>query len=103
MRAATEEEEPVLVDIADPEHRSARLEMIAAEGHRWQKHHDDVLSKLAPGTAVIIDIATGEYVTGRDWHAARETFRQKYGPIERMAYSFDVDRPIFVGGGVWRS
>jgi hypothetical protein len=92
-----------MVDIADPEHRRARLEMIGAEGRRWRKRYEQEFSKLAPGTAVIIDIATGKYVTGPDWHAARDAFDQRFGPLECMSSSFDVDRPNFFGGGVWRS
>ena len=92
-----------MVDIVDPEHRRARLEMIGAEGQRWRKRYEEEFSKLPPGTSVIIDIATGTYVTGPDWHVARDTFEQRFGPLERMSYSFDVERPIFVGGGVWQS
>jgi hypothetical protein len=92
-----------MVDIIDAEHRRARVEMISAEGQRWKRHHEHAFSKLSPGTSVIIDIATGTYITGADRAAAHDAYEQQFGPQERMAYSFDVDRPIFIGGGIWRS
>jgi hypothetical protein len=91
-----------MTETADPEDRESRLAMIAAEGERWRTLHGTALSALAPGTSVIIDITTGEYVTAADWHAARRAFADRFGDVGRPRFSFDVDRPIFIGGGLWR-
>ena len=90
-----------MAGIAEREDRRSRIEKIAADGERWKQHHATALSQLAPATSVIIDIATGDYVTGSDWHAARRAFIDRFGDVDRPRYSFDVDRPIFVGGGLW--
>ena len=89
-------------DIEDRDHAQARLDFVAAEGRRWQKVHAEAFAQLAPGTTVIIDIATGEYVSAEDWHEAEQAFEQRFGKIERLSYTFDVDRPLFIGGGLWR-
>ena len=91
-----------MVDITDPEHLSARAELVVEEGKRWRSVHAQALDQLPAATTVIIDITTGEYVTGENWHAARRAFQQTFGALQRLSYSFDVDRPIFVGGGIWR-
>lgn len=87
--------------IQDPEHLKARASFIGEEGERWRRHHADALSKLPEGTTVIIDIVTGEYVTAPTWQAADEAFEQRFGPQERLSFSYTVGRPLFVGGGLW--
>ena len=91
------------MSITDPEHLRARAEFIGAEGGRWKATHAEAFSRLPEGTTVIIDIASGEYVTGKDWHEARDVFEQRFGKNDRFSHSFTVGRPLFVGGGIWRS
>ena len=91
-----------MVTTVDPVQEDDRLALIATEAERWKRHHAEALSKLAVGTSVIIDIATGEYVTAENWHKAQEAYDHKFGPAPRMCFAFDVDRPIFTGGGLWR-
>jgi len=55
---------------------------------------------LPNGTAVIIDLSTGDFVTGTTWQAAEEAFTQRFGTAERLSHSFTIGRPIFVGGGL---
>jgi hypothetical protein len=91
-----------MTDTLDRAHTQARLDFVAAEGRRWQQVHADAFAKLTPGTTVIIDVATGEYVTGIRWQDAEQAFEQRFGKPERLSYTFDVDRPLFIGGGLWR-
>ena len=90
-----------MTKITDPVHLKERARLIGEEAARWKAHHADAFSKLADGTTVIIDIATGEYVTGTTWHLALDAFEQRFGVEERFSHSFTVGRPIFVGGGIW--
>ncbi len=87
--------------IVDPEHLKARAQFAGEEADRWKAHHAQQLALLPEGTTVVIDLATGEYVTGGTWHAAREAFEQKFGSAKRFSHSFTVGRPVFVGGGLW--
>jgi hypothetical protein len=91
-----------MTEVKDRDHTQARLDFIAAEGRRWQQMHAEAFAGLAPGTTVIIDVATGEYVTGLRWQDAETAFEQRFGKVERLSYTFDVDRPLFIGGGLWR-
>ena len=91
-----------MAKIVDPEHLRARAELVGQEAERWKRHHADVFAALADGTTVIIDITTGEYVTGATWQAAEDAFEQRFGCDERLSHSFTIGRPIFLGGGLWR-
>ena len=88
-------------DITDPVHLKARVEFMGAEAGRWKKHHSAALAALPEGTEVIIDLISGEYVTGADWQAADEAYMQRFGNEDRLSHSYTVGRPIFVGGGLW--
>ncbi len=90
-----------MTSITDPEHLKARAEWIGAEADRWKQHHAEAFARLAEGTTVIIDILTGEYVTGTGRFAADDAFTQKFGPDDRFSHSFTVGRPTFIGGGIW--
>ena len=80
------------------------IEMSAKEicdrGEAWRQLHKSHFEGLAAGTSVVIEVRSGRFVTGESWHVAQEAFRQKFGP-DKFGYSFDVDRPFFVGGGLW--
>jgi hypothetical protein len=59
------------------------------------------IAQLPVGTTVIIDIVSGDYVTGTTWDLALDAFEQRFGTEERFSHSFTVGRPTFIGGGVW--
>ena len=92
---------PTVVD--DPEVWKQRADFAAQQGKYWTQVHAEALGKLPAGTTVIINVITGEYVTGAEWLATREAYEQKFGQGTTISWSFEVDRPIFVGGGLWRS
>ena len=89
-----------MIPITDRDHLQVRADMIGAEGERWRKHHAEALAKLPSGTTVIIDIVTGEYVTGPDWHAAMDEYEQRFGSDKTLSHSYTIDRRLFIGGGV---
>ena len=90
-----------MADITDPVHLKARVEFMGAEAARWKKHHAAALAALPEGTEVIINLISGEYVTGADWHEAREVYDQRFGAGNTLSHSYTVGRPLFVGGGLW--
>ena len=90
-----------LVD--DQEQQRERSRFAEQQGTYWTEMHGEAFAKLAKGTTVIIDVVTGEYVTGPSWFEALETYEQKFGKGRTISWSFEVGRPIFVGGGLWRS
>jgi hypothetical protein len=91
-----------MTDIKDRERTRNKVDETAAEARRWRTVHAEALSKLAPGTTVIIDIATGEYVAALAWQDAEADFERRFGRSERPSFTFDVDRPLFIGGGLWQ-
>ena len=90
-----------MTKIADPVHLKERTALIGQEAARWKSHHANAFAQLSIGTTVMIDITTGDYVTGSSWHLALDAFEQRFGTEERLSHSFTVGRPIFIGGGLW--
>ena len=88
--------------VDDPEVRRKRAEFAHEQGEYWMKVHAEDLAKLADGTAVVINDVSGDYVTGDDWLSARNAYEQRFGKGNTISWSFEVNRPIFVGGGLWR-
>ena len=89
--------------IDDPAISDERERFAEAQGTHWIKVHADALNALPHGTTVIINVTTGDYVTGTSWLAALEAYEQKFGRGRTLSWSYEVGRPLFVGGGVWRS
>ena len=87
--------------IVDPVHLKERAGLISQEAARWKTHHAEAFSQLPRGTTVMIDITTGEFVTGSTWQLALDAFEQRFGTEERLSHSFAIDRPTFIGGGLW--
>ncbi|MBX9926532.1 MAG: hypothetical protein K2Y05_09250 [Hyphomicrobiaceae bacterium] len=78
----------------------AETEFSAHEGERWRALKARELDTLPDGTAVLINVATGEFVTGRSLQDARQTYHKTFGQTGKLAYGFTVGRPTFVGGGL---
>jgi hypothetical protein len=85
-----------------PEHMEARMSFTLAEAERWRGIHATAIAGLPDGTTVIIDVVSGELITGTTWIAADDAYVQKYGSTERMCFTFTVGRPNFVAGGIWK-
>ncbi len=98
-------EEPASADVmveppVSSERRRARLDFIHSEGTYWAEIHKEDFDKLEDRTAVIINIVNGEYVTASTPLEAHDKFSQKFGENNTFGYSFEVNYPIFIGGGV---
>lgn len=87
--------------INDPVHLKERAALVGQEAARWKAHHAAAFAQIPVGTTVIIDITSGEYVTGPTWHLALDAFEQRFGTEDRLSHSFTIGRPIFIGGGLW--
>ena len=90
-----------MTTINDPVHLKERAALVGQEAARWKTHHAPAFAQLPVGTTVMIDITTGEYVTGSTWHLALDAFEQRFGTEDRLSHSFTIGRPIFIGGGLW--
>ena len=89
--------------IDDPQVWQQRADFAAQQGAYWQKVHAKALLNLPVGTHVIINVIKGDYVTGADWFQTLEAYEQRFGKDQTLSWSFEVGRPVFLGGGVWRS
>lgn len=90
-----------MTKIADPETALEVAGVVGRAAAAWKAHHAAAISRLSEGTTVMIDITTGEYVTGTTWHLALDEFERRFGDEDRPSHSFTVGRPIFIGGGLW--
>ena len=89
-----------LADDTEQRRSSARVEFIGQEGDYWLKKHAAEFAALPAGTAVVINIVNGEYVTATTRLAAMDKFDQKFGTDTTFGFVHEIGRPVFVGGGV---
>jgi hypothetical protein len=89
--------------VDDTEIRHDRAEFAERQGEHWKNVHAEAFSKLPVGTTVIIDVVSGEYVTGQEWFKTLAAYEQKFGRGRTISWTFEIGRPLFVGGGLWRS
>lgn len=47
----------------------------------------------------MIELESGAFVTGKTWLEAHDAFKHRFGPAA-FGYTFTVDRPLFIGGGI---
>ena len=90
-------------DVIDVVDQKARLDAIAAAAERWQQQNADVIAGLPIGATVIIDIESGDFVSGPTWQDAERVYVQRFGDENRPSFTFDVGRPLFIGGHLWRT
>jgi hypothetical protein len=84
---------------ADLEQARARTAFTAAQGEIWIARKKAEIEALPTGTVVIIDIATGEYVTGKTWLEGHPQFEQRFGR-SALGFVYRVRAPSFIGGGI---
>lgn len=84
------------------EHERFRAQTAFAvqEGKRWRDEKASEFTVLPAGTVVMINVVNGSYVTAGNRLAAIDKFQQQFGNGTTLAYSFEVDRPVFIGGGI---
>ena len=74
------------------------LEFIGKEGNYWLKRLQPELEKLPDGTAVVINIVNGEYVTAPSRLEAMDKFDQEYGQDRTFGFVHQIGRPIYLSG-----
>ncbi len=83
----------------EPERSRARNEFVSKEGNYWLKRLASELAKLPDGTALVINVVNGEYVTAPTRLEAMDKFDQKFGVNTTFGFIHQIGRPIFIGGG----
>ena len=66
----------------------------------WQRQNKALIEQLPHGTTVIVNIATGQHVTGRNGLEAIDEFERIFG-LEAVGWAFEVGIPLNIGGGLW--
>lgn len=89
-----------MADDVELERRLARIEFIGEEGDYWLEKLAAELSRLPAGTAVVINVANGEYVTAPTRLEAMDKFDQRFGADATFGFVHEIGQPVFVGGGV---
>ena len=79
--------------------RRDRNEAVAQAGERWLETKKIEIAKLAFGTVVIVDVETGEYVTGATHIEAMDEYDRRIG-ADRPGFIHEVGRRVFLGGGL---
>jgi hypothetical protein len=83
----------------DLEQARARSAFSATQGQIWVSRKRAELDALPKGTVVIIDVATGNYVTGKTWLEGHPLFEQRFGK-SALGFVHRVGERTFVGGGI---
>jgi hypothetical protein len=76
-----------------------RTAFTSEQGRRWLEKKRAEIHALPRGTVVIIDVASGEYVTGRTFLEANPIFDQRFG-ASALGYTVHVGERTFIGGGI---
>lgn len=83
----------------DLDQARARSAFTCQQGELWVAKMQAELDALPKGTVVVIDIVTGEYVTGKTWLEAHPVFKQRFG-ASALGFVYRVGERTFVGGGI---
>ena len=82
------------------ERRRAATAFAGEQGKRWQEEKAAEFAALPVGTVVMINVVNGSYVTASNRIEAMDKFDQTFGKHTTLAFSFEVGRPVFIGGGI---
>jgi hypothetical protein len=69
------------------------------QGERWIEKKRAEFDALPKGTVVIIDIVSGEFVTGKTLLEANPIFDQRFGSAA-AGHVYRVGERSFIGGGI---
>jgi hypothetical protein len=78
----------------DPE----TLESTVREGKAWLEKLEPELEMLPKGTVVVINCATGEYITAESRLAGLNKFQDRFGDVS--GYLHEIGGGLFIGGGL---
>jgi hypothetical protein len=90
--------QPALTE-QDLEQARARSKFTAEQGQIWVSRKQAEFNALPKGTVVIIDIATGQYVTGKTYLEASPAFCQRFGK-SALGFVHRIGEHTFIGGGL---
>ncbi len=99
VQSASDERLAALADHPSPESDAVTVRRLSRFKELWNTRHQGALALLPRGTHVIVDMATGLYVTGGSFEAW-DRFEQLFGGA-RQALSQEVGVPVTLGGGLW--
>ncbi len=87
---------------SDRDERLARMreaaEISGRQGEAWLEKLKPELDHLPNGTVVVINCATGEYITGETRLDALHKFQGRFGNV--AGWMHEIGGGIFVGGGI---
>jgi hypothetical protein len=66
----------------------------------WSDQNRALLDSLPRGTAVAVNMTTGDYVTAPNGLKAMDLFEERFG-TSVWAWVHEVGVPITIGGGLW--
>jgi hypothetical protein len=84
-------------DETEAERSRERSEFVVRQGDYWLKKRADEFAKLPAGTAVVINVANGEFVTGSSRLQAMDNYDQKFGADSTFGYVHEIGRPVLIG------
>ncbi len=87
---------------SDRDERLARMreaaEISGRQGEAWLEKPKPELDHMPNGTVVVINCATGEYITGETRLDALHKFQGRFGNV--AGWMHEIGGGIFVGGGI---
>jgi hypothetical protein len=78
--------------------KQATVEEAVRQGKAWVQKLASELGGLPKGTVVVINCATGEYVTADSRLAGLRMFQDRFGDIP--GYLYEIGGGLFIGGGI---
>jgi hypothetical protein len=84
----------------DIDQARARSKFACEQGEIWVAKKKTELDALPTGTVVLIDIVTGDYVTGKTFLEASPSFKQRFG-ASALGFVHRARDRTCIGGGVW--
>ena len=78
--------------------RREELETTARQGKAWLAKLAPELDHLPKGTVVVINCATGEYITAESRLAGLDKFQDRFGNV--AGWLHEIGGGIFIGGGI---
>lgn len=86
--------------VLEHERSRALTDFAVEQGERWRQEKAAEFKSLPIGTAVMLNVVNGKYVTGATRIEVMDKFDQAFGKGVTIGYSFKIGRPTFVGGGI---
>ena len=73
-------------------------ELAGRQGEAWLEKLAPQLERLPQGTVLVINCATGEYVTATNQLDALHEFQRRFGNVR--SWMHEIGGRIFIGGGI---